>query len=214
MRLFDYVKCFGLVFLLSCSTEKPNVVDNPLPACIEHAKDAEVYGYCVYKNAKTLPDIKNVNEYCSQAGKWQDDCRQTWVIEYRNAYSLETLMEICAQNADCAFQLLDTKPHPDLLEQVPLCIRYADRYRHDCVMHAIQRWYFEWPDAEEIARVANEKNPFPEQIGTFIGARVACDGVGTCVGTPENKSLCEKYVVEYQDKSKCPNQHRRRKPLK
>ena len=214
MRLFDYVKCFGLFFLLSCSIEKPNVVDNPLPACIEHAKDAEVYGYCVYKNAKRLPDINSVNKYCSQAGKWKEDCRQTWVLENRDGHSLEALMDICAQNADCAFHLLDTKPHPDLLEQTKLCIRYADRYRHDCVMHAIQRWYFEWPDADEISRIANEKSPFPEQIGTFIGARVACVGVGTCDGIPENKSLCEKYVIEYQDKSKCPNQHRKRKPLK
>ena len=45
-------------------------------------------------------------------------------------------------------------------------------------MHAIQRWYFGGTDAEEIARVAKERSPF-EQIGTFIGARVACDGVGT-----------------------------------
>ena len=196
MHVFNHAKCSFLFFLLSCSTEKPNVVDNPLPACIEHAKDAEVYGYCPH------------------AGTWRDDCVQTWVIEHINEHPLETLMDVCEQNADCAFHLLDTKPHPDLLKQVKLCIRYADRYRHDCVMHAIQRWYFEWPDADEMARVANEKSPFPEQIGTFIGARVACDNVGTCTGTPENKSLCEKYVVEYQDKSKCPNQHRRRTKLK
>ena len=202
------------MFLLACGTEEPNVVDDPLPSCIEHAKDADIYGYCVYKNAKTLPDVLSVNKYCSQTGKWKEDCRQTWVIENRNAYSLEELMDICAQNADCAFHLLDSKPHPDLLKQTKLCIRYADRYRHDCVMHAIQRWYFEWLDADEMARVANERSPFPEQIGTFIGARVACDGVGSCTGTPENKSLCEKYVVEYKDKTKCPNQHRKRKPTK
>ena len=214
MPFFDYVKCSSLLFLLSCSTEEPTVVDNPIPTCIEHAKDVEIYSYCVYKNAGNIENIKSIEEYCSHAGTWQEDCRQTWVFEHLNDHSLETLMEICAQNADCAFHLLDNKPHTDLLKQVKLCIRYAERYRHDCVMHAIQRWYFEWPDAEEIARVANEKSPFPEQIGTFIGARVACDGVGTCTGTPENKSLCEKYVIEYQDKSKCPNQHRRRKPLK
>ena len=49
----------------------------------------------------------------------------------------------------------------------------------------------------------------PSKLELLFGARVACDGVGTCDGTPENKWMCEKYVVEYQDKSKCPNQHRR-----
>ena len=195
---------------VGCTTEPPNVVETPLPACLDYAKDAELYGYCVYKNADALSDIASVNEHCPNASTWQDDCRQSWVMSHKDSYTLDDLMNICGNNADCAFQLLDSKPHQDVLEQVELCIRHADRYKHDCVMHAIQRWYFEWPDAEEVLRVAKRRNPFPEQIGTYIGARVACDGVGTCDGETENKRMCEKYVVEYQDKSKCPNQHRRR----
>ena len=201
---------FTVIGLLGCTFETPDVVDNPLPACFDYIKDVELYGYCIYKNVDTLSDIASVTEHCANAGTWQDDCRQSWVMSHKDAYDLDELMNVCAQNADCAFHILDNQPHPDLLKQVDLCIQYADRYRHDCVMHAIQRWYFEWPDAEEIARVAKERSPFPEQIGTYIGARVACDGVGTCDGTPENKGMCEKYVVEYQDKSKCPNQHRLR----
>ena len=207
---------FSVFILLGVSCSKPlqPVVDNPLPVCLDYVTDAETYGYCVYKNAATLPDIGSVNTYCPQAGSWQDDCKQTWVMEHKDAHPLETLMEVCAQNADCAFELLDSKPHDDVLVQVELCIRHADRYRHDCVMHAIQRWYFTWPDAEEVSRVAQERNPFPEQVGTYIGARVACDGVGTCDGETENKRMCEKYVVEYEDKRKCPNQHRRRKAIR
>ena len=197
--------------LMGCTSEPPNVVDNPLPVCLDYVKDAELYGYCVYKNADALLDIASVNEHCPNASTWQADCRQSWVMGHTDTHPLDELMNVCGQNADCAFQLLDSKPHEDVLEQVELCIRHADRYRHDCVMHAIQRWYFEWPDAEEISRVANTRNPFPEQIGTYIGARVACDDVGTCNGETENKRMCEKYVVEYQDKSKCPNQHRRRR---
>lgn len=201
---------FMLMGLLGCTTELPDVVENPLHTCIDYVKDAELYGYCIYKNADALSDVASVHEHCPNAGTWQDDCRQSWVMSHKDTYTLDELINICGQNADCAFHILDNKPHPDLLQQVDLCIQYADRYRHDCVMHAIQRWYFESPDAEEIARVVKERSPFPEQIGTFVGARVACDGVGICDGTPENKWMCEKYVVEYQDKSKCPNQHRRR----
>ena len=201
---------FTFEIFLGCHTELPNVVEQPLSLCIDYAKDAELYGYCIYKNVDSFSERASVTEQCPHAGTWQDDCRQSWVMSHKDKYDLNELMNVCGQNADCAFHILDSKPHPDLLQQVDLCIQYADRYRHDCVMHAIQRWYFEWPDAEEIARVAKERSPFPEQIGTFIGARVACDGVGTCDGTPENKWMCEKYVVEYQDKSKCPNQHRRR----
>ena len=199
---------FILVGLLGCTTEPPDVVENPFPACVEYIKDAELYGYCIYKNVDTLSDITSVNEHCANAGTWQADCRQSWVMSNKDNYTIDKLVGVCKQNADCAFHLLDSKPHPDLLQQVDLCIQYADRYRHDCVMHAIQLWYFESPDAEEVARVAKERSPFPEQIGTFIGARVACDGVGVCDGTPENKGMCEKYVIEYQDKRKCPNQHR------
>ena len=196
---------------MSCTPSLPPVVDNPLPACLDYVTDADTYGYCVYKQAATLADIESVHTYCPQSGSWQEDCQQTWVIEHKEAYPLETLMNVCGQNADCAFELLDSKPHEDVLMQVELCIRHAGRYRHDCVMHAIQRWYFTWPDAEEVSRVAHKRNPFPEQVGTYIGARVACDGVGTCAGETENKRMCEKYVVEYEDKRKCPNQHRRRR---
>lgn len=201
---------FILIGLLGCTTEPPNVVENPFSACVEYVNDAELYGYCIYKNVDALSGIASVNEHCANARTWQADCRQSWVMSNKDNYPIDKLMGVCKQNADCAFHLLDNKPHPDLLQQVDLCIQYADRYRHDCVMHAIQLWYFESPDAEEVARVAKERSPFPEQVGTFIGARVACDGVGVCDGTPENKGMCEKYVVEYQDKSKCPNQHRRR----
>ena len=203
----------GLWMLVSCTTpEVPNVVDNPLPACHDYAKDANIYGYCVYKNADSLPSVDSVNLYCAQAGAWAQDCRQTWVISQSKDTPFDALMGVCGQNSDCAFQLLDKRPQEDVLNQVDFCMRYAGHYKHDCVMHAIQRWYFEWPDAEEVSRVAKERNPFPEQIGTYIGARVGCDNVGSCEGNADNQMMCEKYVRIYQqDSRQCPNQHRRRR---
>ena len=111
-------------------------------------------------------------------------------------------------------ELLDARPHNDVLVQMERCVRHAGRYSQDCVMHASQRWYFSWPSVDEIQRVAQQKNPFPEQIGMYIGARVACDDVGQCGGDKEINRMCEKYVEEFQNKNNCPNQHRNRTPRK
>jgi hypothetical protein len=191
-----------------------DAITDPWVVCQEYAHDLKGYGYCVYQNAKDLPDAEGVDRHCSQAGEWQDGCRQAWAVTQVDKRPLEELFRICGSNADCSFEILDTKSHDDVLVQIKRCKQFAGHYAQDCVMHASQRWYFDWPSAEEVARVAQRKTPFPEQVGMYIGARVACDGVGTCDGEKEIQRMCEKYVDIFQDKKNCPNQHRNRKKRK
>lgn len=178
---------------------------------MDYAHDAGLYGYCVYKHAETLPNITSVQQHCSQADKWSEECTQVWALSNINHYPLDDLLNVCIHHFDCAMQLLDAKPHNDVIIQMERCMRYTGHYKNDCVMHAAQAWYFDWPPPEEIHRVAKERAPFPEQIGMYIGARVACDGVGSCEGDVENQRMCEKYVRIFQDKGQCPNQHRMRR---
>ena len=86
---------FTFETFMGCNPEPPDVVQNPLPACLEYTKDAELYGYCVYKNADSLIDISSVHEHCPTAGSWQEDCRQSWVMSHTNDYSLDDLMVVC-----------------------------------------------------------------------------------------------------------------------
>ena len=214
-----FILCFPLFALhplLGCAQQSEPVsqIENPLPACNDYTHDASIYGYCVYKNAASITDLQSMGTYCDQAVEWREDCRQVWVISHIDQEPLETLLHVCGQNYDCALQLLDKAPHNDVHIQMERCMEYAGHYKHDCVMHAAQAWYFDWPPEEEIRRVAKQPAPFAEQIGMYIAARVACDGVGSCAGDAEIQMMCEKYVDIFQDKRECPNQHRNRKGRK
>ena len=200
-----------LVFTSCTQTSKTATILNPLPACEEYIQDENVYGYCVYQKIDTLLDINSVNRYCIQTGNRQDNCRQAWVMSQADNRPLEELLPICGNNSDCALELLDSKHHDDVLGQVNLCLQYTNQYAHDCVMHAIQYWYFTWPTKDEMSIVAKKPSPYPEQVGMYLGARVGCDGVGNCEGNSEIQAMCERYVEIFQDETQCPNQHRNRR---
>ena len=199
-----------LVYLLltSCSTEK-NTFPEPLSACENYVRDVNVYGYCVYQNASSLPDVESVDKYCSQVEKWREDCRQAWVMSQTDR-PLRKLLRVCATNAECSFELLDSRRLDDVRQQMRLCIDHTGPFSRDCVMHAMLHWYFTWPTAEEIQEVAGHQHYYPEQVGMYIAARVACDGVGSCQGDRDIQMQCERYVQVFQNQNECPNQHRNR----
>lgn len=204
---------FSLIFI-NCTHNPDPVVKSPNPNCTSYASNQNIYGYCLYKQVQHIQKIEDVNTHCKHAFDWKSDCTQSWVMSNVDHYSLESLMQVCDHHADCAFELLDAKPNDDVLVQMDLCVQYTPKYRNDCIHHAMQRWYFEWPDATEMKRVASKPSPAPEQTGLYLGARVGCDNVGHCTGLTEVKQICEKYVQEFEDLRKCPNQHRRRKSTK
>ena len=212
--LGDYMYIQAILYLIFTSCTQPSnttTILNPLPACNEYIQDETVYGYCVYQKIDTLSDINSVNVYCDQTGTWQNDCRQAWVMSQTDNKTLAELLPVCGTNSDCALELLDSKHHDDVLEQMNLCLQYTNQYARDCVMHSIQYWYFTWPTADEMSIVAKQPSQYPEQIGMYLGARVGCDGVGRCDGESEVQAMCERYVEIFQDESQCPNQHRQRR---
>lgn len=207
------LSCFNTGCKQSTQPQVETIVD-PLPACIDYTKDPKGYAYCVYQQATSLTDIASVEKYCNQAKEWIEPCRQAWAVSKVDSVALEDLMHICDQNNDCALEVLDSKPHEDVLQQIKLCAQYAGRYSADCAMHASQRWYFDWPEADEIARVAKKKSPFPDHVGWYVAARVGCDNVGSCQGEQRIQKICEKNLEIFTNKRNCPNQHRNRKKRK
>ena len=137
-------------FIAACSfqEQETETIANPLPACQEYAQDIKSYSYCVYQLATSFKDVQSVDKYCSQALEWQDACRQAWAVSKVESIPIPDLIEICGKNDDCSLEVLDKKPHNDVLEQLKLCARYGGKFAPDCAMHATQRWYFEWPEAE------------------------------------------------------------------
>ena len=155
-------------------------------------------------------NVEDIDYFCTHAAHLEAECRQNWVMRNKNTASLDALISVCKSD-DCALEILDAKPDDDVLIQMTLCEQHAGRYGRDCIMHALQKWYFDWPPDWEIARVNKAHSRYPELVGTYTGARVGCDQVGNCEGSTENERMCQRFVVEYQDPKNCPNQHRNRR---
>ena len=93
------------------------------------------------------------------------------------------------------------------------CIKHVGPYIRDCLGHAMQRWWYTAPDAEEVARVAAVKSPYPDRIAFYVAASVACSNVGSCDGDPTMNNICLKNVANYKKfPNRCPAQEE--KPLK
>ena len=190
--------------------------DGGIPQCDAYKGNDDVYGYCIYKFAGGFPNIAEVERLCPMAGPWEKECRHAWVSGRMNASSgvdMDTLLEVCDGNPDCTFELIDFRPNPDVVTQMNYCINHVGPYIRDCLGHAMQRWWYTAPDAEEVARVANVKSPFPDRIAFYVAASVACSGIGTCDGDPKMKSICVKNVENYKKfPNRCPAQEE--KPMK
>ena len=85
-------------------------------------------------------------------------------------------------------------------------------YIRDCLGHAMQRWWYTAPDADEVARVAAVKSPYPDRIAFYVAASVACSNVGSCDGDPTMNSICLKMSPITRSSQSSPRT--RGKPLK
>jgi len=184
-----------------------------IPQCAEYEKNADVYGFCLYKFAGGFPSIQEVDRLCPMAGEWEKDCRHAWVSGRMNqdsGQSTDSLLEVCQKNPDCTFELLDFRPDEDVVKQINYCIAHVGPYIRDCIGHAMQRWWYTKPNAEEVARVAKTSTPFPDRVAFYIAASVACSNIGTCDGDPRMTKVCEKTVQHYkQSPKRCPAQQER-----
>lgn len=181
-----------------------------IPQCDNYrTMPGDAYGYCLYKIAGGLPDVPSVERVCGLAEEWEDECRHAWVAGKMNEdspYDMQTLLDLCGTNADCAFELLDFRPAERIDDQLERCRLHAGKHAADCTGHAMQRWWHQGVDADEVARVAALPTAFPRKIGFWIAASVQCGGVGTCEGNEAVKAACEGQVESFTRKpNQCPS---------
>ena len=162
--------------------------DGGIPQCDAYKND-DVYGYCIYKFAGGFPNIAEVERLCPMAGQEKECVRMG--LGRMNASSgvdMDTLLEVCWQS------WLHIWTHrfssqSRRRDSNNYCINHVGPYIRDCLGHAMQRWWYTAPDAEEVARVANVKSY--KSIAFYVAASVACSGIGTCDGDPKWKHLCK-----------------------
>ena len=219
-----------MLFIVGCGTpsnppsieelsENPEDLPPPnggIPQCAKYEGDSKTYGYCLYKYAGGFPSIQEVDRLCSMAGEWEIECRHAWVsgrMNKGNEYSTEVLLDVCNKNPDCTFELLDFRPDDDVVKQINYCIQHTHPYIRDCIGHAMQRWWYTKPDAEEVARVAQVSTPYPDRVAFYIAASVECSKIGTCDGDARMSKICQKTAQHYkQYPSRCPAQEERPLP--
>ena len=181
-----------------------------IPQCEAYKDDADVYGYCLYKFAGGFPSISEVDRLCPMAGKWEKECRHAWVsgrMQPNSGFDMDTLLAVCDGNPDCTFELIDFRPDSDVVTQIQYCIDYVGPYTRDCIGHAMQRWWYTAPSAEEVSRVASLSTPYPDRLAFYIAASVGCSNIGTCEGDARVQKICEKNVENYQKfPNRCPAQ--------
>lgn len=207
-----------LAALIACDRGAGRVVDEgapppPLPgelfACGKYVGVPNALGYCIASHGERLRSLEEVEAICPRAGDWEGECRRAWVsgqLNPNSRYSTEQLVAACGPNTDCAFEILDFRPAATVDAQIDRCTAHAGEYRNDCVVHAMERWWRAHPAPEEVARVAALRSQYPNQIGYYVAAAVACQGVGSCEGDPEVRTACERGVGQFQqDPGTCPS---------
>ena len=180
-----------------------------MPQCARYeGQDPDLYGYCIYKYAGGFETIEQVNLQCGKAGTWENDCRHAWVAGRMNASSgvpMDTLLEVCATNADCAFELLDFRPSNEVTVQIKRCNKHAGEHAGNCIRHAMQRWYYTKPSASEVKRIAELPTNHPDKVGYWVAAIAQCQGVGECPQGTALGNRCQNTVDNFERvPSGCP----------
>lgn len=170
--------------------------------CEKYVGQADEYGYCVFSTSPAIRDAEAARSWCKKAGDWEERCLHSWVsarLRDRAQWSDETLLGMCRGIPDCAFEILDFRPHSDILVQLNRCGLFAEEYGQDCGRHSLQRWWKANPDAPEIARVMSTPSPFDQIVGSYAAASVYCLKVGSCEGLPDRQHYCEAGVAHLVD---------------
>ena len=127
------------------------------------------------------------------AGEWERECRHAG-LRRMNASSggYPTLLEVCGENIDCTFELLEPRPSTDVLEQIALC-KYTGDYGRDCTGHAMQRWH-----SKPGRRHQSAQTPTDGQIGsgTTHAVNVACGKTGSVKETSYANRMREGYHLQ------------------
>ncbi len=177
-------------------------------SCGDYEAHPATWQYCVYDHIRTVETAERAGELCARTGMWEAACRETWVVDRLPAsygVATDTLLGVCGEHEDCTFQVLDSRPLDDVLEQVRQCQRHAPSFAFDCKGHALERWYDSAPDGDEIALVIAADTGLPERVGYFVGLSEACRGVGSCAMLTAGRPECLAVVEDIRSrKIHCP----------
>ena len=201
---------------IACTTDKTSSqtsqvsdIEGPVfEPCRKYMDLPDSYGYCIYNMSGGFQSRKDIETFCPQAGSWEMECRHAWVagkMHDKENYTIEELLQDCGENPDCTFELIDFRPADDVLVQLDRCKKYVRKHVRDCFGHAMQRWWFNRPDKEEVARVMERSSVVPDRVAYYVAASVECAKIGTCEGENYLKQLCQKNVLHFQkNPTKCP----------
>lgn len=170
--------------------------------CEEYASSPNLFGYCIYQRVGSNANPMEVIDACFQAGTWEANCRHGWVsarLAEAEPPPSVLLLEVCGEDDDCRLDVVDREPAGDLVARLQRCAEIVRTKGSDCAAHAAQLWWWGGPDRAEIARVGESRHPYPELIGFYLGASVACplapdrdrSGPAVCPENPRVMSFCE-----------------------
>ena len=168
-------------------------------ACRDYLNDSESFAYCMMEQVVFFTSLEDAASHCELAGEGASQCRHRWVSVQRanpDGYSREELMAFCGDNADCAFELLEFRPHENMEEQIQLCQAHTAEHVENCVGHAIQAWWLAGVSEESFRSTAEMASPYPEKMGYFLAASVVCSDppVGDCQWAhPSVIAHCERH---------------------
>jgi len=148
-----------------------------------YAGDDELFGFCMKDMYVGISDPDEAIELCAATGRWEADCRHSWVAARRDEGDLDTLVRVCGDE-DCTLEVLDFRQDGDLDAELERCRDHLNDMLHHCVGHSYQRWALRSMDVEELERVKSRANGEPG-VAQIIGKVVGCQGVGDCEGMAE-----------------------------
>jgi len=212
-----------LGFLLACvqsndGAEFETLEESFYSKCRGHADNPAEHGYCLYSKSARLPTIERASDYCEGLGEWNAECRYNWVssrIKPGTGFDTVQLLEMCGSHDDCKFKVIDARPDEDLLVQLSLCVKHVSRYRYDCEMHAVQRWWKQEPSESELNRMLALRRVPSADLPKYLSFIVQCDGVGNCDGNSKIAKECRRNLSLLKtSKLKCPIRNQFRHPQK
>jgi len=176
--------------------------------CGRFEADPELAQYCAYLDVQDEEDPEAVIAGCQASGPWEQACRGEWVGTWgrgQTRFDVPTLLRVCGENHDCAFDVLEVHASGDVLVEVDACERHTGPHASDCVGHSLNRWLARQPDADQVARLAALDTPHAEAVGGAVAHAVFCLGAGTCAGSESVTAHCERSVEALKNRpGSCP----------
>jgi len=179
----------------------PKTSLNPLlKMCDQYAGSAQLYSFCIYEQARHLPNVGGVEISCKLAGEWEDDCRHAWVLQQFELKEInpDVLLRACGSNQSCVFDVLDAVKSDQPLAQMGRCTALTENLAFHCREHALELWRVTSPTATDVQGLLAKQTEPDAQMIRFVSSVVACSNVGACSGTDSVKRACERSVERYR----------------